>query len=484
MHINGFAKGNFTLLDNLKLGYGGTKTEMERLLRDAEKIEGYEIGSLDMNNFANVIDAIHIVQTEMGITGTTAKEASKTIAGSISAMQSSWKNLSTGMTDENANLELLINNFVESVFTALENILPRIEVFVGQLPTIISNLLSKISEYLPQILSTGAEIIKSLISGIQQNMPQVMNIIMQVMMMLVQTIISVLPDIIQMGMTIVVELINGIAQQMPELIPTIIECILLIVETLLDNIDQLIEAGIQILIALIQGIINSLPLIIEKLPVIITKIIEVISDNLPLIIEAGIQILFMLIQGIIESIPELVKSIPKIITAIVDGIKNAMQKIRDVGKNIIEGLWNGINNAKDWLIEKIKSLCKNALDAIKNFFGIESPSKVMRDEVGKFMAEGIGVGFNRQMPSVIEAMKEKLATVTSALNTELNFGDIPQVEGNKIISENSYITKNYTNTIETIRQPSNIELNLNGVKFARAIIPSLNDEYVRMGVKV
>ena len=189
-------------------------------------------------------------------------------------------------------------------------------------------------------------------------------------------------------------------------------------------------------------------------------------------------------QGIIDALPKLLEAVGSIITWIVDGIKNGFKKITEIGKNIIQGLWNGISNAKDWLINKIKQLCSDALGAIKKFFGIESPSKVMRDEVGKFMAEGIGVGFTKQMPSVIEAMKEKLSTVSNALNTDLIFGDIPQIQGNKIISENSYVTKNYSNTIETIRQPNNIELNLDGKKFARAIIPSLDDEYVRLGAKI
>ena len=477
----GFAKQNYTMLDNLKLGYGGTKTEMERLLIDAEKFSGVKY---DISNLNDVYSAIHVVQEQMGITGTTAKEASKTISGSINAMKSSWSNLLIGMSDENADLEMLISNFVESIFTALDNILPRIEVFVGQLPTIISNILSKVSEYLPQILSTGAEIIQSLISGLQQNMPQIMNIIMQVMMMIVQTLISMLPNILEMGITILVELINGIAQSLPTLIPTIVECVLLIVQTLLDNIELIIEAGINILIALIQGIINALPLIIEKLPIIVQKIVDVIVNNLPLLIEASLQIIVALAEGIIKNLPELLATIPKIVESIVTGFSKLKEKITNIGKNLIEGIWNGMKNAQAWLIDKIQQLCSNALGAIKAFFGIESPSKVMRDEVGKFMAEGIGVGFNKQMPSVIEAMKEKLATVSSALNTELNFGDIPQVQGNKIISENSYVTKNYTNTIETIRQPSNIELSLNGTKFARAIIPSLNEEYTRLGAKV
>lgn len=122
--------------------------------------------------------------------------------------------------------------------------------------------------------------------------------------------------------------------------------------------------------------------------------------------------------------------------------------------------------------------------AIKSFFGIESPSRVMANEVGTNMAKGIGLGFGKTMPAVIDAMQDKLAGVTEAFQTELAFPDIPQIKGNQIISENQYVTKNYTNTIETIRQPQAVELILDGTKVARTLIPSLDSEYNRLGVKI
>lgn len=168
----------------------------------------------------------------------------------------------------------------------------------------------------------------------------------------------------------------------------------------------------------------------------------------------------------------------------IDAISNGFNKMANIGKNIVEGLWEGIKNAKDWLFKKIKEWCGSILDGIKGFFGIESPSKVMANEVGKFMAEGVGVGFNNTMPSVVKAMQDKLATVTDAMQTELAFGDIPQIQGNQIVSENSYVTRNYTNTIETVRQPQTVELVLDGTKLARTLIQPLDNEYNRLGVKI
>lgn len=476
----GFAKQNYTMLDNLKLGYGGTKSEMERLLSDAEKLSGQKY---NISNLNDVYSAIHVVQTELGITGTTAKEASQTISGSVSAMKSAWSNLLTGMSDENADLEMLIENLVESILTALDNVLPRIEVFANQIPTIMSSILTKVSEHLPQLLITGACIIQNLIAGISQNMPQIINVIMQVMMMLVQTIISMLPQIIQMGMTIIIELINGIAQQMPALIPAIVECVLLIVQTLLDNLNQLIEAGIQILLALIQGIIESLPMIIEQLPVIITKIIEVITNNLPLIIEAGITILLMLIEGIIKSIPDLIKAIPQIITAIVDGIKSGIANIKEVGKNLVQGLWNGIINLKDWLYNKVIDFANGILSTICSALGIESPSKVFRDKVGKNIAFGVGVGFTSAMNDVADEMSKTMTELTDSISSEISIGDIPKPT-KRISQENNYITRNYNNSTEVVREATPLTLELDGKTLGRLIVPLYDKEKMRMGVSM
>lgn len=165
-------------------------------------------------------------------------------------------------------------------------------------------------------------------------------------------------------------------------------------------------------------------------------------------------------------------------------LENITTRVINIGTNLVKGLWNGIDGATSWLKDKIKSWVNNIISSIQSFFGIQSPSKVMADQVGKYMAEGIGVGFGNTLPSVVKAMQEKLGIVTDAFQTELALGDIPQIQGNTIVSENQYITKNYTNTVETIRQPQAIDLILDGTKVARAIIPPLNSEYNRLGVKI
>ncbi len=234
----GFAKQNYTMLDNLKLGYGGTKTEMERLLKDAQKLTGVKY---DINNLSDVYNAIHVIQKELGITGTTAKEASETLQGSLASAKASWDNFLSGSGD--------LGQVVESVNTALANII-RI---VGEAtPSIIENIVKT----LPQILEMGGKLLQQLAQGIINNLPQLTETTLQIIQTLMTGLISNLPQIIQAGMQMITQLISGIAQMLPQLIPQAVECIITIVTGLLDNIDMIIDAAIQ-LIMRIGGWINK-----------------------------------------------------------------------------------------------------------------------------------------------------------------------------------------------------------------------------------
>lgn len=420
----GFAKQNYTMLDNLKLGYGGTKTEMERLLKDATKISGVKY---DIKNLNDVYQAIHVIQGELGITGTTAKEASTTISGSLSSMKSAWQNLLTGIADDNANFEGLIGNFVESIMTFADNIVPRIEVVMDGLVDLILGLADTL---LPQVLEIGVNLIQNLVTGITDNIGSLMTTVNQMITTILNALIQMLPQILQAGVQVIVSLITGIAQALPTLIPQIVEAVLLMVETLIDNIDLIIDAGIQLIIGLADGLIQAIPLLIDKIPIIIDKLLNAIINNLPKILEMGITIIVKLAEGLIKAIPQLVAKIPEIISSLINGIKNYFSKIvsiggdilnkfkegimagistiADVGKNLVQGLWNGINNAKNWVLDKIKGFGKSILNGIKSIFGISSPSKVFRDEIGTNLALGIGEGFEKEMDNVSGMMEDAI----------------------------------------------------------------------------
>lgn len=346
----GFAKQNYTMLDNLKLGYGGTKTEMERLLADAQKITGIKY---DINNLSDVYEAIHVIQGELGITGTTAKEASETLQGSFSAMKASWNNFLSGAgdlsqvvdtaTDVVKNVVRIVNEAIPDIVSSISKSLPELLELGGE---ILQQLIQGIITYLPELMNSAGQILSSLAQGIIQTLPQLLPVVLQIIQTLITNLTNSLPQIIQVGFQVILQLATGIAQMLPTLIPEAVNCIVTLVEGLLDNRDQLIDAGIQLIIGLAEGLINALPTLIEKIPVIIEKLINAIVRNLPKIVEAGIKLVVMLAKGLIQAIPQLLSKIPEIIGAIVKGLGEGVSKVAEVGKNIIQGLWNGISNMR------------------------------------------------------------------------------------------------------------------------------------------
>ena len=312
----GFAKQNYTMLDNLKLGYGGTKTEMERLIADAAKMTdvqkelGITITDGDMS-FANIANAISVVQKNMGLMGTTASEASGTIAGSTGSMKAAWQNLVTGIADDNADFEMLVGNLVESIVGRdgeggfINNMLPRIQqaldgivqmvvsltdTLLPQVTTIgmdiITKLVGSLSENMPALLASAEQILQTLISGVMTVLPQLVPMVMQILETLITTILENLPLIIDTGCKVLVSLVQGISEMLPTLIPTIIDAVLLMVETLIDNIDLIIDAGIALIMGLADGLILALPSLIDKIPVIIDKFVTAYTNNAPKLLEA------------------------------------------------------------------------------------------------------------------------------------------------------------------------------------------------------
>lgn len=408
----GFSKQNFTMLDNLKLGYGGTKEEMQRLMSDAEKLSGMEIGTLDMNNFADVVDAIHIIQENLGIAGTTAKEASSTISGSLSTMQSAWSNLLTtiGTGDDNAISEK-INQLVESATTFGNNVLPVVQQalqgisqLITQLaPQIAAALPGLISEVAPGLLTAGVDIIKALADGILQAIPDLMPTITEVVLQLADMLVQMLPDLIQVGAQVILELAMGIAQALPELIPTIVETVLTIAEYLIDNVDLLIDAAIALIMGLADGLIEALPVLIEKAPEIVIKLVEAIIRNAPKLIEASAQLIFKLIEGIVKLFGKIIEVGAKLVTQVKEGFT---QKVKDAvqwGRDLINNFINGIK--EKW--EHLKQTVANVAQSVKDFLGFSEPK------------EGPLSNFHTYAPDMMslfaQGIKENVGTVKNAL---------------------------------------------------------------------
>ena len=379
---SGFAKGNFTMLDNLKLGYGGTKEEMERLLQRAAELEGVE--AFDINNFADITDAIHIIQEEMGITGTTAKEASLTISGSANAMSAAWSNLLTGLADENADIDILIDNLVDSVATFGENIMPRVEKVlegIGQLiekmlPVIVDKIPDIVSDVLPDLVNSGVDMVVSLVEGIQENLPELLSAGGEILFTLINGIITILPSLA----TIAYELIAQFAAWV----------------TSPETLSNIINAGIKLILWLANALLEALPQLIDAIPVIITNLVVAIIDNLPLLLEAAIEILGKLAQFLVENIPKLLDSIPIIFEHLVTAFLE--MDWAQIGSDIIDGIWNGISAGWDWLVGKVKEVAGSLFGAAQDELDIHSPSRKF-----KWLGEMCTAGFEEGTEDLMNA---------------------------------------------------------------------------------
>lgn len=444
----GFAKQNYTMLDNLKLGYGGTKTEMERLLADAEKFSGQKY---DIKNLSDVYEAIHVVQQEMGITGTTAMEASQTISGSVNSMKSAWQNMITGIADENANFEELINNLVATIVGengeggVINNIAPRIETAFNGILQMIPALIEAL---LPTILTMGTNLITSLITGLTTAIPKLIPAVMSAITTITTTIVEQLPAILEMGIQILIAVIQGIAEALPELIPAIVDALLYMVDVIIDNLPLLIEAGVELIVALAVGLIEAIPKLIEKLPKIIADLVSALTkpEMLQKLISASITLMIALAKGLIQAIPELIKMVPTIIGELFKNIKETITKTDwlALGKNILTGILNGMLDFGKVVKDTITKVGKKITSAIKDFFGIASPSKLMKKEVGQYLAQGIAVGFEEEIPNTIKNVNSAMGTLTDKVQASVNPVINPTANSNPLIIQ----IENFNNSRE------------------------------------
>lgn len=463
----GFAKQNYTMLDNLKLGYGGTQAEMQRLLSDAEKITGIKY---DISNLNDVFQAIHVIQGELGITGTTAQEAASTISGSIGSMKSAFDNFlnGSGTMDQLVDTGItVIQNIVNAVGQLLPQLMQSLSDATPQIIAGINQIFPKILDLImtnaPILISTIGQVLMALVQSLLPYMPQLLNIAMQLIQSFITGLITMLPQIIQMGMQLITQLILGIAQMLPLLIPQAINAIITIVNGLLDNIDMLIDAAIQLILGLADGLINALPLLIEKAPEIIMKLVTALIQNLPKILQVGVQLIGKLIEGVGSVLGKLGQMAGTIIQTIWDGLKSLPSKMLEVGKNLIQGIWNGISNAVGWLWDKISGFCSGIVDKIKGFFGIHSPSKVFADEVGKFLALGLGEGFDDNIGKVYKNMQSAVDFETQKLSANLS----------------TTATNNKLFTANILMKPSDIYLD--STKVGRAVTPAVTKTLRRAG---
>lgn len=391
----GFAKQNYTMLDNLKLGYGGTKTEMERLLKDAQKITGVKY---NINNLADVYTAINAIQTKLGVTGTTAKEAEETITGSAASMKAAFDNFLNGSGGVE-DLSKSISTFLKNVLTAIKKLAPSIiRGLVDLFKTLVPELASMVGELLPIIVDGAKQLIQGLIEFINNDSEQFINMAIDVLMNLVNFILQNLPLLLEASIQMIAELARGLAKAAPDLIPAIVDCLILMVDTLIDNLDLLIDAALELILALTEGIFKALPRLIERLPELIEKLVRKLIQEAPKMLEAAGELIVQLAKGLL------------------DGIGS----IFDVGWKLIEGLVDGIKKGWEWLKGTVKGIGEGIVDFFKGIFGIASPSKVMREQIGENLGLGIVAGINDTVGDVEEAMSNLSNKVEASVNPVIN----------------------------------------------------------------
>lgn len=394
-------------LNQVAKAFNMTSDELGEALRN---------GKISMDDFMDKI-------VELNENGTgefqSFEEQAKNSTGGIAT---SITNMKTAITRGVSEIVKSIDKLLDSIgLGGISNVLNQIGKESEGILKNISNVLNEIAENgISSVLETakqkGPEIITNLVNGIASKIPDIISTISNILIQFIQVIIANLPAIISGGVQIISALITGIAQQLPTLIPMALELILTLVTSLLENIDQLIDAGINLIIGLAEGLIKAIPILIEKIPIIIEKLINAIVNNSPKIIQMGITLIVKLAEGLIKAIPQLVSKIPQIIGALVSGFGQFLSNMWDVGKNIVEGIWNGIKNAKDWLLGKVKEWCGNILDGIKAFFGIHSPSRVMRDEIGKRLPQGVAVGIEANTDEALKAIDNMNNDIMNEMN--------------------------------------------------------------------
>ena len=367
---NGFSKQNYTMLDNLKLGYGGTKQEMERLLEDATKLSGVEY---NMESYADIVQAIHVIQEEMGIAGTTATEATETIDGSLKMVKASWENLIAGLGKEDVDLGGLMDQLLNSIFGTdtekgfLDNLLPRIEQVIGGVQEFATQMIERLpgiaAELLPQLSKMLLSMVSSSIESLSNNLPQMIESfesifenVITTAISLVSSALTMLPDLLNMALSIIVTIAQGLVEEIPVLIPTLIEVVTTIVDVILDNLPLILDAAGEILDALIEGILDNTPELMLAFTEIFYQVMATLISLLP-------QLLAILVEVSGTLIGSLAKAISEMLTVefwfnVFDSITSAFTDIDwvGIGKDCIKRIADGVVDEINSIIEAISTV--------------------------------------------------------------------------------------------------------------------------------
>ena len=397
----GFAKQNFTMLDNLKLGYGGTKEEMQRLIDDANKLREAQglAADLTIDSYADIVTAIHEVQTEMGITGTTAQEASSTIQGSLSQVKSAWQNLLTGFATEGADLNVLFDNFMDSAITVFENVAP----VVGRA---VVAIIKGIVSHIPDILASLAEMVNIIFTELG----------------------SALDQFIEVGVQWLQGITQGIRDKIGDVVAAAQETWQNFKDDLHSRISEALEQGVEWIVNLIQGIKNKIADTVAAGAELWQNFRANLASVVGEILAIGVEWIANLIQGIRNKIADTVQAGRDLIEQVKSTIRNAVANFREIGGQLMEGLRQGIANKVQSIISSVRGAVQDAIAAAKRLLGIASPSKVFT-QIGMFLDEGLARGIELFAKKPIAAVRSLAGDVTGAFDATYGVSGQAQSSG-------------------------------------------------------
>lgn len=447
----GFAKQNYTMLDNLKLGYGGTQEEMKRLLSDAEKLTGQRY---DISSFADITQAIHAIQTQMDITGTTAKEASTTISGSWGSLKAAFQNVLVGLTTGGDMFDQSLDALINTAVTFGQNIIPAIKgalsgvgyLIEGLAPVIGETIPPLINDLAPTLANSAVSLISSLVNGLTQNATQFSECLSNMIIVAVAGISTVVPQLLDAASKIVSNLMQGLTNFMPQIVNGAVTLIEGLVNGLVNNIPLLIMGAVQLVASLANGLIANLPRIIDAGVNLITGIVSASYSMMPQIIQNGMQLVVNLAVGLVRAIPQLIAALPRITGAIVKGFKSV--NWFDLGLQLIKSIWEGIKSIGSEMWNGVKEKTSELWGGVKN---------VVSEKLNNIKSayDAHGGGLKGATFAAIEGVKEYYRTGYDAINqlTGGKLGEVVNAVGEKmevVKGKFSEAFGNVKNTVMTI----------------------------------
>lgn len=443
----GFAKQNYTMLDNLKLGYGGTQEEMKRLLSDAEKLTGQRYD-------ADITQAIHAIQTQMDITGTTAKEASTTISGSWGSLKAAFQNVLVGLTTGGDMFDQSLDALINTAVTFGQNIIPAIKGALSGIGYLIEGLAPVIGETIPPLINdlaptlanSAVSLISSLVNGLTQSATQFSECLSNMIIVAVAGISSVVPQLLDAASKIVSNLMQGLTNSMPQIVNGAVTLVEGLVNGLVNNIPLLIMGAVQLVASLANGLIANLPRIIDAGVNLITGIVSASYSMMPQIIQNGMQLVVNLAVGLVRAIPQLIAALPRITGAIVKGFKSV--NWFDLGLQLIKSIWEGIKSIGSEMWNGVKEKTSELWGGVKNVV-----SEKLNNIKSAYDAHGRGL--KGATFAAIEGVKEYYRTGYDAINqlTGGKLGEVVNAVGEKmevVKGKFSEAFGNVKNTVMTI----------------------------------